>query len=102
MRKATALLTSAASVAAMLVVGTATAAHAFPTGCTTSISASKVVTSYCASGTGQHKAYLHYQWASPHNGPGGTMYGEWAEVGAVSTVSPPGAVYVTGYGAIGR
>jgi hypothetical protein len=74
------------------VVGTATTAVAIPSDCTISYGSAPrpgggtqlTASSFCASGTGEHRIYVRQQHFDPTAGPI-VCIGPWAPVGASST-----------------
>ncbi|MFB4290224.1 hypothetical protein ACBI99_21460 [Nonomuraea sp. ATR24] len=74
-----------------LFAGLAPAAHAVPTGCTTSVNGS-TASSHCTGGTGQHQVAITVLHVNPAVG---YVYnvGPWVSPGAVSSATiPPGTI----------
>ncbi|MFD0887015.1 hypothetical protein ACFQ08_20915 [Streptosporangium algeriense] len=86
---------AALSTTALLTIGTlmsaASGANAAPDNCTVSTSGSHA-SSYCASGTGQHRVGVTLLHANPSVGYVYSV-GPWVSAGATSTASlPPGTI----------
>ena len=83
-------------LAAAAVVGTATSAAAIPSDCSISYGSQPApwggtqptVSSFCASGTGQHKIHMTQRHFDPTAGPI-AVEGPWANVGSYSTTTYP-------------
>ncbi|GAA3075693.1 hypothetical protein [Streptosporangium carneum] len=86
---ATALLTAA------MVAGTASSASAAPTGCSYQVDhATSTASSYCASGTGEHRVFVLQKHFDPSVGyiP---IYSEWAPAGSVSSTHITGHTIIS-------
>lgn len=85
-RKITGLLLAGA-VAVVGVIATPTAAQAIPSGC--SVQTNGVyATSYCSSGTGQHRAVAYCAgWNTSNQWVPYTAYGAWVGAGRYSTAN---------------
>ena len=74
-------------LAASAVIGTATSAAAIPSDCTITYGfngSQRTASSFCASGTGEHRIYVRQQHFDPTAGPI-VCIGPWVPVGATST-----------------
>jgi len=79
-------------LAATVLVGTASNAAAIPSGCTISYGSQPrpgggtqaTASSFCASGTGEHRIYVRQQHFDPSAGPI-VCIGPWVPVGSYST-----------------
>ncbi|WP_055478026.1 hypothetical protein [Sphaerimonospora mesophila] len=83
----------AAMLAAGLVAGTAPAAHATPTGCTTSVTSdTATATAHCTGGTGQYRVAVSVLHANPSVG-WVANWGPWVTAGNDSSCYvPPGTI----------
>ncbi|NRQ39154.1 hypothetical protein HII36_46130 [Nonomuraea sp. NN258] len=88
-RRAAATLSGSALIAAAVVTGVATPAHALPDSCSISYSDSSYH-SYCSTGTGYHQILVSYCFVNPWVNYCGSVAGQKAPVGATSSARPPG------------
>ncbi|MGW5160093.1 hypothetical protein ACWEPN_31850 [Nonomuraea wenchangensis] len=89
-RRAAATLSGSALIAAAVVTGVATPAHALPDSCSISYQSDGSINSYCSSGTGYHQILVSYCFVNPWVNYCGSDTGQKAPVGATSSVRPPG------------
>ncbi|GAA3103955.1 hypothetical protein [Streptosporangium carneum] len=88
-RNRVAALSATALLTAGLLIGVASPAHAIPGTCTADTGRTDRVSSYCATGTGEHQiavSYLH------RNGQRMEAKGSWASVGQTSYADINGTV----------
>lgn len=87
-------------LATATVVGSGTAAHAAPQGCSTSQTLQSA-SSICTSGTGEHRVAV---WALNQitGATGGqTFFGPWVPAGVTSSVTVPGPFVIPGWSPAG-
>ncbi len=90
-RKWALTLPAAALLTSALLAGTAPAANALPDNCTTSVSGS-TASSYCTSGTGEHRVAVTVLHVNPAVGYAYNV-GPWEPAGVVSSAYiPPGTI----------
>ncbi|MER7210433.1 hypothetical protein [Streptosporangium sp. NPDC000239] len=95
-RRAAATLSGGALIAAAVVTGVATPAHALPDSCSISYGSDGSISSYCSTGTGYHQIVVSYCFVNPWVNYCGSDSGQKAPVGATSTVRPPGGGAIRG------
>ncbi|MEV6983573.1 hypothetical protein AB0M95_20280 [Sphaerisporangium sp. NPDC051017] len=90
-RNRAAALAATATLTTALLIGTAPAALAVPTNCSTS-STPATVSSYCATGTGEHQVAVTVLHVNPMVGYVYSV-GPWVPAGQTSTAQlPPGQI----------
>ncbi|MER6170031.1 hypothetical protein [Streptosporangium sp. NPDC001681] len=90
-RKWATALSSTALLTTAILMSTASTAHAIPDNCITQVAGS-TVSSYCASGTGEHQVAVTVLHVNPAVG---YVYnvGPWQPAGVTSTATlPPGTI----------
>ncbi|SDG64992.1 hypothetical protein SAMN05421505_106122 [Sinosporangium album] len=91
LKKWAGMFSAATLLTAGALAGMAGTAHAIPEQCSTTQNGPSSATSYCATGTGQHRVVVAFVHANPWIGIG-VIEGPWADVGSSSTINVLGTI----------